>query len=110
MYAVPMSESADTAAPVSPLSAERPFYGIVALDANRVMGKDNYLPWKIREDLRWFRRTTTGNTLVLGRMTWEGILAANGQDFVFRNRHVVVLTRNPAQSAHTWPGANDVCD
>ncbi|HSI82532.1 MAG: dihydrofolate reductase [Candidatus Methylacidiphilales bacterium] len=69
----------------------RPFHAILAMDEDRVIGKDGYLPWKVKEDLRWFRKTTTGNTIVMGSTTWRGILAKHGP--AFPGRHVVVLTR-----------------
>ena len=34
---------------------------IVAMTEDRVIGKDNRLPWRLPEDFRWFKRTTTGH-------------------------------------------------
>ena len=45
---------------------------IVAISENGAIGKDGGLPWpKIKEDLRWFREFTMGQSLVMGRKTFE---------------------------------------
>lgn len=46
---------------------------ICAMAENRVIGRDNKLPWHLSEDLKYFRRTTMGNCLIMGRHTWESI-------------------------------------
>lgn len=46
---------------------------IVALDENRLIGKDNDLPWKLSADLQYFKRVTMGKPLVMGRNTHESI-------------------------------------
>ncbi|MCG3401130.1 dihydrofolate reductase [Staphylococcus massiliensis] len=61
---------------------------IVAHDKNRVIGIDNQLPWHIPNDLKHVKKLTTGNTLVMGRQTFESI----GKPLP--NRRNVVLTRN----------------
>lgn len=49
------------------------FKAIVAMSLNRAIGKDNKLPWHLPEDLKWFKKLTTGNVIVMGRKTWESI-------------------------------------
>ena len=49
------------------------FKAIVAMSLNRVIGKDNKLPWHLPEDLRWFKKLTIGNVIIMGRKTWESI-------------------------------------
>lgn len=44
---------------------------IVAVAENGVIGRDGKLPWRIREDMKWFRERTAGRPLVMGRKTWE---------------------------------------
>ena len=39
---------------------------IVAMAKNRVIGRDNTLPWKLPEDLRHFKATTLGHPIVMG--------------------------------------------
>jgi dihydrofolate reductase len=46
---------------------------ILAMDRNRLIGKDNKLPWHIPGDLAYFRKVTTGHTVIMGRKTYESI-------------------------------------
>lgn len=46
---------------------------MVAHDPNRVIGKDNQLPWHIPEDLAYFKKHTVGKGIVMGRNTYESI-------------------------------------
>lgn len=46
---------------------------IVAMAENRVIGRGNELPWHLPEDLKWFRQSTTGKTLLMGRKTFASI-------------------------------------
>src|SRR3989338_2624712 len=46
---------------------------IAALTADGVIGKEGKIPWHIPEDLRNFKRLTTGNTIIMGRRTYESI-------------------------------------
>ncbi|MFO7660133.1 MAG: dihydrofolate reductase [Candidatus Cloacimonadaceae bacterium] len=43
---------------------------IVAMDRNGLIGNDNHLPWNIKEDLQYFRETTLGHPVVMGKSTW----------------------------------------
>ncbi|UOD50770.1 dihydrofolate reductase [Orrella daihaiensis] len=43
---------------------------IVAYSRNRVIGKDNQLPWKLPGDLAHFKRQTMGKPIIMGRKTW----------------------------------------
>src|SRR5690606_31299934 len=47
--------------------------GIVAVAKNLAIGKDGKLPWHYPADLKFFKRTTTGNAVVMGYNTWESI-------------------------------------
>ena len=49
---------------------------IVAISENSVIGKNGDLPWRISEDLKWFKRITLGHTLLMGRKTWESLPGA----------------------------------
>jgi dihydrofolate reductase len=40
-----------------------------------VIGRDNAIPWRLPEDLASFRRLTTGQTVLMGRRTWESLPA-----------------------------------
>ncbi|HBM83807.1 MAG TPA: dihydrofolate reductase [Halieaceae bacterium] len=46
---------------------------MVAVAANGVIGRDNALPWHLPDDLQYFRRTTMGKPVVMGRKTFESI-------------------------------------
>lgn len=58
---------------------------IVAIANNNVIGKDNKLIWHLPEDLKRFKRLTTGHTIIMGRKTFESL----GR--VLPNRKHVVL-------------------
>ena len=60
---------------------------IVAMDQNRVIGKDNQLPWHLPEDLKFFKRVTMGHPIAMGRKTHESI----GR--VLPGRENIVITR-----------------
>lgn len=61
---------------------------------DRVIGKDGTLPWHLPEDLKLFKRHTTGHPIVMGRKTWDSIGRA------LPNRQNIVLTRDINWSAH----------
>ena len=64
---------------------------IVAVDENWAIGKDNQLLVSIPADMKFFRQTTTGNVVVMGRKTLESF--PNG--LPLKNRTNIVLSRNP---------------
>ena len=63
---------------------------IAALDRNRLIGRDNALPWHLPADLQHFKRLTLGKPVLMGRRTWESL----GRPLPGR-RHIV-LSRDPA--------------
>jgi len=60
---------------------------IVAMSENRVIGRAGGLPWRLSDDLRRFKRLTTGHTIIMGRKTFESI----GRPLP--NRTSIVITR-----------------
>ena len=46
---------------------------IAAIDKNRVIGKDNKMPWHISAESQHFRRTTSGHVILMGRRTYRSI-------------------------------------
>jgi dihydrofolate reductase len=46
---------------------------IVARARNGVIGRDNQLPWRLPEDLAYFKRTTMGAPIIMGRKTYESL-------------------------------------
>lgn len=47
--------------------------GIVAIAQNLAIGKNGELPWRYKSDLRFFKQTTSGNVVVMGKNTWLSI-------------------------------------
>ena len=60
---------------------------IVAMSMNRVIGKDNALPWHLPDDLKHFKKLTLNKTIIMGRKTYESI----GKPLP--NRKNIILTR-----------------
>lgn len=46
---------------------------IVAIDQNKAIGKDNKLLWHLPNDLKFFKKTTSGHTVIMGRKTFDSI-------------------------------------
>ena len=62
--------------------------GIVAIDRNLAIGKGGRLPWHYSADMKFFKETTMGNAVVMGRRTW---LTLKGP---LKDRQNIVLTRD----------------
>jgi dihydrofolate reductase len=62
--------------------------GIVAVDQNLAIGKGGRLPWHYSADMKFFKQTTIGNAVVMGRRTW---LTLKGP---LKNRQNIVLSRD----------------
>jgi dihydrofolate reductase len=62
--------------------------GIVAIAENFAIGKDGKLPWHYSSDLKFFKQTTSGNAVVMGRKTFDSIGKA------LPNRLNIVLSRS----------------
>lgn len=63
---------------------------IVAMDPNRLIGRDGTLPWHLPEDLAFFKKTTSGHPIVMGRKTFESI----GRPLPKRRNIVLTRDRN----------------
>lgn len=72
---------------------------IVAMDANQLIGRANDLPWKLPGDLAFFKATTMGKPIIMGRNTWESI----GRPLPGRQN--IVVTR---QAGYEAPGCTVV--
>ena len=77
-----------------------PFKAIAAMSLNRVIGSGNTIPWHLPDDFAWFKQTTMGHVLVMGRKTFESI----GRPLP--GREMIVLTR----SAEPIPGVRTIGD
>lgn len=62
--------------------------GIVAISKNFAIGRGGKLPWHYSEDLKFFKRTTVGNVVVMGSTTWRSIGKA------LPGRENIVLSRS----------------
>ena len=61
---------------------------ICAMASNGIIGRNNGLPWQLPEDLKYFKTTTMGYSIIMGRKTWESI----GQPLPGRTS--IVVTRD----------------
>jgi dihydrofolate reductase len=46
---------------------------VVAMDDNRLIGRNNDLPWRLPDDMRWFREQTMGKPCIMGRKTYDSL-------------------------------------
>jgi dihydrofolate reductase len=66
---------------------------IVAMAENRVIGRNNQMPWHLSADLKHFKQITLGHPVIMGRLTHEAI----GRPLPGRTN--IVISRNPAYQA-----------
>ena len=69
---------------------------IAAIGKNRVIGSNGKIPWHISEDLKRFKRLTTGHAVVMGRRTWESL----GKPLP--NRRNIVLASKPIAAVECY--------
>lgn len=69
---------------------------IVAVDQENGIGKNNDLMWHLPDDLKFFKDTTAGQIVIMGRKNWDSIPERFRP---FKNRENVVITRNRAFQA-----------
>ncbi|MFB6111918.1 MAG: dihydrofolate reductase [Halobacteriaceae archaeon] len=75
---------------------------IAAVAANGVIGADGEIPWHIPADLKRFQRLTTGHPVIMGRRTYESILADLGEPLPDRTS-VVLTTTDIAERERVVP-------
>lgn len=78
---------------------------IVAMDRNRIIGREGDLPWRLPSDLKHFKRVTLGKPCLMGRKTWESL------PFPLPGRPNLVLTRNAdytAEGAETFTDMHEM--
>jgi dihydrofolate reductase len=94
--------------------------GPVAVADNLVIGKGNDLPWHLPEDLKHFKELTLGKTVVMGRKTYESIVARLNKPLPGRKNVVItrqenykvpegVLVFKSLEDAFQELSANDIC-
>jgi len=62
---------------------------IVVMARNRVIGRDNRMPWRLPADLRHFKALTIGKPIIMGRKTWESLPG------LLPDRPHIVVTHDP---------------
>lgn len=72
---------------------------VVATDSRRLIGRGDGLPWHCPEDLRAFKALTWGQSLLMGRRTFESILARRGQPLPARKHYVLTTRGGPSLPA-----------
>jgi len=72
------------------------------MDSNRVIGKNNNLPWHLPADLAYFKQTTMGKPVIMGRKTFDSIGKA------LPGRKNIVLTRDNNFEAPDCEIATDI--
>ncbi len=83
---------------------------IAAMADNRIIGRDNKLPWHIPEELRLFKKTTMGFPMIMGRKTFQSFPSP------LPGRRHIVLSRNKnytprkVESAESLEKAIAMCD
>lgn len=65
---------------------------IAACSKNRIIGTQGGLPWNLPEDMKFFRETTKGHIMIMGRKTFDSF---NGR--ALPNRYHIVVTRDPSK-------------
>jgi dihydrofolate reductase len=69
---------------------------IAALTTNRVIGKNNDLPWRLPDDMKYFMQTTRGHTVIMGRKNYDSL---PDKFKPLPNRMNIVVTRQKDFSA-----------
>ena len=77
---------------------------IVAASTNNAIGKNNQLLWHLPNDLKFFKNTTWGMVVIMGRKTYESV------DKPLPGRINIVITRKPDWKAEGVVTANDLQD
>ncbi len=73
---------------------------IAAMASNRVIGREGKLPWHLPEDLKFFKATTLGHPVLMGRKTFDSILDRLGKPLPGRVNIVLSKTMPPREGVH----------
>jgi len=77
---------------------------VAAMDKNQVIGEDNKIPWTIPNEMKKFKQLTSGNTIVMGRKTFESI----GKPLPDRNNVVLSTTMQPTEGITVCRSIEDI--
>lgn len=67
--------------------------GIVAVSKNNIIGNHGKIPWKVKEDMNWFKQLTERKTIIVGYNTYEKMPR-------LKNRKMLVLSNNRKESLY----------
>ncbi|HEX4662167.1 MAG TPA: dihydrofolate reductase, partial [Candidatus Saccharimonadales bacterium] len=87
---------------------------IAAIANNNAIGRSNDLPWYVPADLKHFKQLTAGHTVIMGRKTYESIVARLGHSLP--DRRSIVVTRqldynaDGAEVVHSFDDAVQLAD
>lgn len=79
---------------------------IVAMDDNQLIGKNNALPWHLPADLAYFKKTTIGKTVLMGRKTYDSI----GRPLPNRRNVILSRTSNSSKNRETFSSIRAALD
>ncbi|MGB0333749.1 MAG: dihydrofolate reductase [Opitutales bacterium] len=74
------------------------FKAIAAMSENRVIGNGGKIPWHLPEDFKWFKTSTMGGILVMGRKTYESI----GRPLPGRDTYVLSRQAREIRGVHSF--------
>lgn len=81
---------------------------IVACDKNRVIGKDNRLPWHLPTDLKRFKEKTTGGIVVMGKNTHMSIIDRLGMTLPNRKSIILSTSLTPKNGTYFFDAKENV--
>ena len=71
---------------------------ILAMSKNRAIGKNGGLPWpSIKEDFKWFKEFTMGNTLIVGKNTFDTLPLLKNRECLVLVKEDKIMVTNPNQ-------------
>jgi dihydrofolate reductase len=80
------------------MNSPKKLKAIAAMSENRVIGNGGDIPWHLPEDFKWFKKTTMGGILVMGRKTYESI----GRPLPGRDTYVLSRTPREITGVHSF--------
>lgn len=85
---------------------------IAAASFNGVIGQKNTIPWSYPEDMAFFRKMTSGSTVIMGRRTFESIgrLLPKRRNIILTNRIVPKMDIPGADIFHSLDRAIETCE
>ena len=70
---------------------------IMAMSENRCIGKENKIPWYVPNDFKWFKEFTMGNTLIVGKNTFDTLPLLKNRECLVLVKDDKIMAANPNQ-------------